>query len=386
MKTTDLEQQRLRVIDESGWSGRVSLFQPRNAMFWVYWALVLSGGWTLVSYIRVNSGVVGGAITFGAFWLILYGALFWWVTRTMDRYSRLPISLLVLAVLWGGAAATVFMASFANTAILDLYAKTFGQAWAADWGAGLTAPFIEEPAKAIGLVVLMVLAPRIVRTAYDGFIIGAFLGLGFLVVEDITYVISAAGSLFGAHPVQASLLTLGVRILTGVAGHVAFTAIFGAGLIYLIGTPAQRRRIGLGVLLIATAIALHGFWDNSAAIARPVPFLPILLPLALMAATLLITIRVFSFTVRRERADMTAILAPEVRDGIVPADLASAVAGDRHDRRAYITGTSHHSGKRRARHVLDAARDYANALGRGNAQEDELVAHTRAEVQRLTTS
>lgn len=377
----ELEARRLRVIDDSGWAAPVVLFQPRNAMFWVYWCLVIAGLWRLLHYIRVSSAAYGGAIGFGAFWLALYGALFWWATRTMDRYSRLPIPLIVLAFVWGGTAATIFMASAANTPILDLYAKTFGQVWVADWGAGLTAPFVEETANGIGLVVLLVLAPRTVRTAYDGFILGAFLGLGFQLVEDVTYVIASAGSLFGADPIGASLFTLILRILTGAAGHIAYSAIFATGLMFCIGSPALRRRPLLGAGLIVLAMALHGVWDDLGGISGGNGLLVITLELAMIAVSFIAVIRVFNIAVQGERADMAAILAPDVASGTIPADLAVALAGDRHARRTYLrAGTPH---RRTRHHILDAGRDYANAIGSSRATIDEHTAHTGAELHRI---
>ena len=91
------------------------------------------------------------------------------------------------------------MAANADDAILGLYANTFGQAWALDWGAALSAMFTEEWAKGFGLLLLIGLAPRQVRTAFDGFILGAFIGLGFQIIEDIPYVLTSAGSEFGAN-------------------------------------------------------------------------------------------------------------------------------------------------------------------------------------------
>ena len=44
--------------------------------------------------------------------------------------------------------------------------------------------------------------PRVIRTAYDGFIVGAFTGLGFEILEDIYYALNSAPDEFGAQMVQ----------------------------------------------------------------------------------------------------------------------------------------------------------------------------------------
>jgi hypothetical protein len=59
-----------------------------------------------------------------------------------------------------------------GSVVATLFIALFGQAWAADWSASLTAPFTEETAKAPRPPRHLGLAPRLVRTAYDAFIIG----------------------------------------------------------------------------------------------------------------------------------------------------------------------------------------------------------------------
>src|SRR6202012_2114112 len=157
---------------------------------------------------------------------------------------------------WGGFAATGAMAANANTAILSLYTKLFGQTWALNWGAGLAAPFTEETAKGAGLLLLIALAPRQVRTAFDGFIMGAFIGLGFQIIEDITYALTSAGSQFGANQIGASIGTIVLRMVSGVAAHILYSAIFCAGLVYLVGRPAEPRKVGRGLLLVAIPMLL----------------------------------------------------------------------------------------------------------------------------------
>ena len=101
---------------------------------------------------------------------------------------------------WGGIAAPFWIALPANTALLEIWTKVGGTAFAADWAAGLTAPINEEWGKALGLVLLIGLAPRLVRSAYDGFIIGAFIGLGFQVFEDVLYVYNGAAQTLRRRP------------------------------------------------------------------------------------------------------------------------------------------------------------------------------------------
>ena len=95
--------------------------------------------------------------------------------------------------------------------MLEIWTKIGGTSFAQNWAAGFTAPINEEWGKAVGLVLLLSLAPRLVRSAYDGFIIGAFIGLGFQVFEDVLYVFNGAAQAFGVDQAGKSLRIFVVR-------------------------------------------------------------------------------------------------------------------------------------------------------------------------------
>src|SRR5271165_2100026 len=252
----DLDRARDMALDLSGWGRRFSFYQPRNFAFWGYLLLVGIGILVFLSTLAREYDAYGQAIGLAVTSFAIYGALFWWFAQHIDHYAKLPAKLMVVAFVWGGFAATGAMAANANDAILALYAKTFGQVWALNWGAGLAAPFTEEWAKGSGLLLLIAMAPRQVRTAFDGFILGAFIGLGFQIVEDVSYAMTSAG-------------TLVLRMVSGVAAHIVYSAIFCAGLVYLLGRPAEPRKVGRGLLLVAMPMLLHGTWDSLGAIAGP---------------------------------------------------------------------------------------------------------------------
>lgn len=375
-----VERAKAAAIERSGWGLRFDAFQPRNAAFWVFWVLVLAGAWTAFGQSRTVAAPIAPTIAVGGFVLALYGALFWWVTRTMDRYSTLPAALVVHAFVWGGFAAPFFFALPANDAIIDLYGKVFGQSWVASWAPGLTAPFTEELAKGIGLVLLITLARRIVRTAFDAFILGAFLGLGFQVLEDLLYVAQTAGGDFGTDPWGAGLRILVLRMTTGAVGHIAYSAIFATGLLLLIGTPAQPRRIGRGILLVLTAMVLHGLFDSVGGFAGPHAGLVFPILLLVTAIALVCVLLVFHATVRNERDDMRAVLAPEVASGVLAPDELDAVSGDGRARRRFVAaGGRRRRGLRRA--LLQAVRELADDAVRPDRAAE--LEHARAEVARI---
>ena len=127
-----LDAQRVVAIRSSGWATPVHLWQPRNLAFWVY---VLVTGWGLVVAVQYLGGlavVYGQVIVVASVLFGLYGLLLWWFYRRVDRYAHQPRLMLVLAAVWGGLGATLALAAPANTPIISLWGKAFGQAWASD--------------------------------------------------------------------------------------------------------------------------------------------------------------------------------------------------------------------------------------------------------------
>jgi hypothetical protein len=254
--------------------------------------------------------------------------------------------------------------------VTDLYAKAFGASFAFDWGAALAAPIDEELAKGAGVLLLLVLAPRIVRSPFDGLIIGAFIGLGFQISEDISYAWIGAANSF--NDIGVAWQTIIVRTLASIPSHWMYTGIFGAGLVWFVGRPdfPARRKLGAGLMLLA--MLMHGLWDASGALGGFVP---------LFVATVLISVFVWIYrnTEPIEREWMRELMAPEVARGVVtPAEL-DALANTRSAARAYIRSQPN---PRAARNVLDAENDLAHQIARDDGAETAAVQQARAAVAR----
>lgn len=386
-----LDAGRVTAIRSSGWASPVRLWQPRNLAFWVYLLVV---GWGLVVAVQYLGGqavVYGQVIAVATVLFGLYGALLWWFYHRVDRYAHQSRTMIVLAAVWGGLGATLALAAPANTPIISLWGKAFGQAWASDWGAGLTAPFVEELSKGAGLLLLIALGRRAVATAFDGFILGAFIGLGFQIVEDLTYALGSAATQFGANPLGNAATTIALRIGLGFASHAVYSAIFCTGVVYAVGTAAQSRRLGRGVLLMLTAMVFHGVWDDDGGIIGGNFVLLVASWVVLSALAIFVATRVYAMTVGPERAYLRAVLAPEAAAGVLTGEEVDTLAGDRHARRAYRRAGAHHprgsGGPRHAdrgrRLVLEAARDLADELARTAGRDDDRVRYARQEVNRV---
>jgi protease PrsW len=379
----DLDRARDIALDLSGWGRRFSFYQPRNFAFWGYLLLVGVGFLVFISTLARRYDAYGQAIGLAVTSFGIYAALFWWFTAHIDHYAKLPAKLMVVAFVWGGFAATAAMAANANDAILALYSKTFGQVWALDWGAGLAAPFTEEWAKGSGLLLLIAMAPRQIRTAFDGFIMGAFIGLGFQIIEDISYALTSAGTQFGANQIGASVGTIVLRMVSGVAAHILYSAIFCAGLVYLLGRPAEPRKIGRGLLLVAIPMLLHGTWDSLGAIAGPSVLKLIGLLIGVIVVALAIFVRVYKVTVQRERDFVRDVMAPEEARNVITRPELGAIAGNRKDRKAYRKAARKGHERKRARYVLNAAYALGDELAAARGADTDRVRFARAEVARI---
>ena len=377
-----LDAARDAAIDVSGWGRRFVFYQPRNLAFWTYALLVAGGLITFTHY--VGSGPNATATTVAIVLFVLYGAVFWWFTQRADRYAQLPIKLMVVALLWGALGAAWMMAAPANDAIGDLYAKTFGQSWALSWGAGLSAPLTEELAKGSGLLLLIAIAPRIIRTAFDGFILGVLMGLGFQITEDVSYALNSSGGHFGVDPVGSAIGTIWLRMVTGVAGHFLYTAIFCTGLIYVLGRPAEPRRVRRGTGLDGdrpTAARDMGWRVGHRRRQRDARASSV--GGRNRDRTDHLCARVFSLTVARERDLMRTLMAPEVaRERDHPSRTRRHRRGSQ-DPKDYRKAATTPRDRRTAGYILDAVDDLAAELARSRGTETDEVRFARAEIDRI---
>jgi RsiW-degrading membrane proteinase PrsW (M82 family) len=368
--------ERAEAIEQSGRGARFRLVQWRNAAFWVFVFGMVAGtvqllhlyGPQLGSY---GVGIGSGVLLFGIYlipWLFLLGH--------HNRHTALPPTLLLVAFLWGAVPATYLMGLPANTAILALYGKLFGSGWAHDFGAGFTAPFTEETAKASALVLLLGLAPRLIRSPYDGLIVGAFAGLGLQISEDVLYSFNAAVAANGVDQVDAAWTLFLARAGAGIVSHTLFSAVFCSGLLWILGRGVPRHPVR-GALMILAAMAAHSVWDNAGAYAGA--WSPVLMLLT-AAAELVLLWYTFRLAAPPERAWTRAILAPEVEHGVLhPAEL-DAVTGNR---RAFLRSLRGPGQKKAGRHMIAAAHDLTRALARAGGTDSPEVQHARAEVARI---
>jgi hypothetical protein len=176
-------------------------------------------------------------------------------------------------------------------------------------------------------------------------------------------------------------------MVSGVAAHILYSAIFCAGVVYLLGRPAEPRKVGRGLLLIAIPMLLHGTWDSLGAIAGPSGLKLIGLLIGAIVVALAIFVHVYKLTVKREQDFVRDVMAPEQARNVITAADLDAMAGNRKARKAYRKGSrkARHkrSERKRARYVLNAAYALAEELAAARGADTDRVRFARSEVARI---
>ncbi len=231
---------------------------------WVVLALLLAGA-VRIGAIGVRFGMTYPLATLTATVLFaLFAVPFWIIVSELDFLEREPISLRLVAFAWGGLVATAVSIP-GSAALENLVAKLGSPHLAAEWGAALAAPTVEEIAKTLGVAAVVLIARGHVDSVLDGVVYGALVGLGFQIVENIVFAIGAVALAGQGDVVRPVVVTFLVRgFLSGMWSHTLFGALAGVGIGYLMvrRDRPRRMRIGVAALCVLGAWAFHLLWNS----------------------------------------------------------------------------------------------------------------------------
>jgi len=171
------------------------------------------------------------------------------ILRWLDRREPEPRLFYFLSLAWGAVIATA-IAGDVNTDVNKVLGGLLE--------AILAAPFIEEAAKGLGLLALVLLLRDEFDGPRDGFIYGALIGLGFTWLESSVYI--ARG--FAESGTVAWGFQLGSRyVLAGLNGHAIYTGIFGLFLGFALIQKRWPRKILLPIAGYLLAAGSHMAWN-----------------------------------------------------------------------------------------------------------------------------
>jgi protease PrsW len=181
----------------------------------------------------------------------------------LERRERASMWFFAAAFLWGGFVATALAVPF-NSAFFQLVddwvahhpliSQLLGTDAAELISAPISAPIVEELAKALGVILIFVFLRGEFHSVRDGIVYGALVGVGFNWYEAALYVAKSYAE-FGVAPYGYELG--GRYALLGLGGHVIFTGIFGGFLGYSLVEQRWALRIAAPIVGLMLACSAH---------------------------------------------------------------------------------------------------------------------------------
>jgi len=171
--------------------------------------------------------------------------------RNWERFGKEPYVRLLLMFGYGAIVAVV-ISLVLNQLVLgelmrfDRLTSVGGEHFV---GAVVVAPFVEEMAKGIGLVFIIMVILR----EEDGMVYGAAIGLGFAATENLLYELSALSV-----SVAAYLMTAVLRIISSTLLHATATGVTGFG----VGRAVMRKKALVTALpFYMLAVVMHSTFN-----------------------------------------------------------------------------------------------------------------------------
>ncbi|MFB9906191.1 PrsW family intramembrane metalloprotease [Allokutzneria oryzae] len=252
------------------------------------------------------------------------GAFLW-----IDRWEPEPTKLLLAAFLWGACGATI------SALLINDTARTVGDMLLGQGGGDLlssvvSAPLVEETAKALFPLALLWRRRQEFDGVVDGIVYAGITAAGFAFTENIFYFGQAfAQDGFG----NATGGVIAVFILRGVLSpfaHPLFTVMTGIGVGLAAGSTRAGVRFFAPLLGFLLAVGLHVLWNGAATLGGGLDFLNIyfLIMVPIFAATVWLVV----WQRRREQRIVVAELPFMADSGwIAPSEVAllASMAGRR---------------------------------------------------------
>ncbi|TDD66657.1 PrsW family intramembrane metalloprotease [Actinomadura rubrisoli] len=176
---------------------------------------------------------------------------------TLDRLEPEPPRALVFSFMWGAGVAVLGALLLNTLGLLYVTVPIFGEAKGHFVSATFGAPLIEESFKGAVLFGLLWFRRNEIDGFADGIIYAAMVGLGFAMMENITYYMRAYED-GGAQQLQAVFI---LRGLVAPLSHPLFTSMTGLGVAY--AATHRRAQLLAPLLGLLGAMILHGLWNGA---------------------------------------------------------------------------------------------------------------------------
>jgi RsiW-degrading membrane proteinase PrsW (M82 family) len=178
----------------------------------------------------------------------------------LDRLEPEPPRMLVFAFMWGAGVAVLGALVLNTLGMVYVTAPIFGEDDAHFVSATFGAPLVEETLKGAVLFGMLWWRRHEIDGIADGIIYAAMVGLGFAMMENVTYYMRAFDD-SGVAGLQATFILRGV---VAPLSHPLFTSMIGLGVAW--AATHRRGRFIAPVLGLLAAMVLHGLWNGAASL------------------------------------------------------------------------------------------------------------------------
>jgi len=234
----------------------------------------------------------------------IYVMLLLWI----DRYESEPLWMLATAFFWGALVA-VFIALILNTFNERVVAVATNSLHVArNFGAVISAPLVEESAKAFIVLVLFLFKKDEFDGIIDGIIYAGMVGLGFAMTENVLY--------YGRAVQQGPEALTVIFVMRGMAApffHPLATSMTGIGLGWSRQSDNGFVKVTAPVLGFMLAVLIHGTWNGFATYGSVAAFFAAYF--LIMGPAFIVTLMVIAFSLRREGRIVRQYLYPDFRRG-----------------------------------------------------------------------
>ncbi|MGY2746407.1 PrsW family intramembrane metalloprotease [Pseudarthrobacter sp. O4] len=258
------------------------------------WVLGFIGLFMVLPFVLGNTGVAGFVIGFVASLLPLGAVLL--AVRVIDRWEPEPQRLLLFAFIWGA------VVSISVTLLVQpAFSLAVGPASGLDYrtfAVTVQAPVVEEFAKSLGLLLLLLFARRHFDGPVDGVVFAFTIAGGFAFTENILYFGRAIAE--SSSPGTDLAVVIFLRGVMSPFAHAIFTGTTGL----IMGFAARRWHTGLSVAAFAVglipAMLLHSGWNSMGQdfLAR---YILVQVPIFLLAVVVIVLLRVAERRLTRQR-------------------------------------------------------------------------------------
>ncbi|MFG2001226.1 PrsW family intramembrane metalloprotease [Spirillospora sp. NPDC048911] len=178
---------------------------------------------------------------------------------TLDRMEPEPPRALAFAFMWGAGVAVLGALILNTLGLLYVTVPIFGETEGHFVSATFGAPLVEETLKGAVLFVLLWIRRNEIDGFADGIIYATMVGLGFAMMENITYYMRAYEE-GGTQQLQAVFI---LRGLVAPLSHPLFTSMTGLGVAY--AATHRGKQVLAPLLGLLGAMVLHGLWNGATA-------------------------------------------------------------------------------------------------------------------------